>query len=234
MLGLQWHRWCVSSALLKVNHHSTLIIGCSQNIVFVMNRFPHRASKFTECTSSFCYDFCHLHVLWREVALTLTFLFSVIVHGQRLEVPLICTCASRKYFQVYIKWRLRVGISHEPLTCILSLWPSKTMTYAKKYVSTPTSFLLFSFFSWSCRAIGYYVSKMARQGLIGIMMAGSPPVVSPHGSKDRMFGTNPIAIGVPTEVWIMQYVWICVCVCVCFSWTIENSHSVGNNAFHVW
>lgn len=47
-------------------------------------------------------------------------------------------------------------------------------------------------------AIGYYAHHIARAGLIGWIFSGSSPVVAPFGSKTPLFGTNPIAVGIPT------------------------------------
>jgi L-2-hydroxycarboxylate dehydrogenase (NAD+) len=50
----------------------------------------------------------------------------------------------------------------------------------------------------STGAIGYYARKIAGAGLIGCVLAGSSLFVAMHGSYEPLFGTNPIAIGVPT------------------------------------
>lgn len=50
----------------------------------------------------------------------------------------------------------------------------------------------------STGAIGYYADLIAREGMIGIVMAGSPKVMAIAGGVDPDLGTNPIAIGVPT------------------------------------
>lgn len=50
----------------------------------------------------------------------------------------------------------------------------------------------------STGAIGFYASEMAKNNLIGIVMAGSPGGVAPHGGIEPLFGTNPIAFGLPT------------------------------------
>ena len=50
----------------------------------------------------------------------------------------------------------------------------------------------------STGAIGYYVSKMAKGGLIGLNFARSPEKVSTYGSYQPIFGTNPLAVGIPT------------------------------------
>ena len=40
---------------------------------------------------------------------------------------------------------------------------------------------------------------MAKEGLIGIIMAESPRSTSPFGGIEPLFGTNPISFGYPTE-----------------------------------
>jgi L-2-hydroxycarboxylate dehydrogenase (NAD+) len=49
----------------------------------------------------------------------------------------------------------------------------------------------------STGAIGYYARKIAEAGFVGFAFAGSPQTVSPHGSYQPLFGTNPLAIGIP-------------------------------------
>lgn len=51
----------------------------------------------------------------------------------------------------------------------------------------------------STGAIGYYAGNIARAGFIGFVFAGSPETVATYGSFEPIFGTNPLAIGVPTE-----------------------------------
>ncbi len=51
----------------------------------------------------------------------------------------------------------------------------------------------------STGAIGYYAKKIAEAGFLGFVFAGSPETVTTHGSYEPLFGTNPLAIGVPTE-----------------------------------
>jgi LDH2 family malate/lactate/ureidoglycolate dehydrogenase len=50
----------------------------------------------------------------------------------------------------------------------------------------------------STGAIGYYSRQMAEAGYIGFVFAGSPTTVSMVGSYEPLFGTNPIAVGVPS------------------------------------
>lgn len=52
----------------------------------------------------------------------------------------------------------------------------------------------------STGALGYYVNKIAEQGLIGIAFASAPfQTTAPHGSNEAKFCTNPLAYGIPTE-----------------------------------
>ena len=51
----------------------------------------------------------------------------------------------------------------------------------------------------STGAIGYYASEIAKQGLMGFVFAGSPETVNTHGSFQPIFGTNPLAIGMPSN-----------------------------------
>jgi L-2-hydroxycarboxylate dehydrogenase (NAD+) len=53
--------------------------------------------------------------------------------------------------------------------------------------------------STSSGAIGYIASEIAGQGLIGLVFASSPPRVATAGSFQPIFGTNPIAIGIPAK-----------------------------------
>ncbi|MBP9817215.1 Ldh family oxidoreductase [Candidatus Shapirobacteria bacterium] len=53
--------------------------------------------------------------------------------------------------------------------------------------------------STSTGAIGYFARQIAKENLIGFVFAGSPPSVNYHGSYQAIFGTNPFAIGVPTD-----------------------------------
>jgi LDH2 family malate/lactate/ureidoglycolate dehydrogenase len=53
--------------------------------------------------------------------------------------------------------------------------------------------------STSSGAIGYYARMLAAEGLIGLVFAGAPPSVAPHGSHRPLLGTNPLAIGLPSD-----------------------------------
>lgn len=54
--------------------------------------------------------------------------------------------------------------------------------------------------SESSGALGYYVAKIAKTGLIGIAYASAPfQTTAPHGSTEALFCTNPVAYGIPTE-----------------------------------
>lgn len=48
-------------------------------------------------------------------------------------------------------------------------------------------------------ALGHWASKIAKENLIGVVMSQCNEMVAPHGSYEPVFGTNPIAIGIPTS-----------------------------------
>lgn len=45
----------------------------------------------------------------------------------------------------------------------------------------------------------YYAEQIALHDMIGIVLTQSPEYVAPHGSTEAVFGTNPIAIGIPSH-----------------------------------
>lgn len=47
--------------------------------------------------------------------------------------------------------------------------------------------------------LGYYVEKAASFGSIGIAMCNTEPALAPPNCLDKMLGTNPIAIGLPSS-----------------------------------
>jgi L-2-hydroxycarboxylate dehydrogenase (NAD+) len=51
----------------------------------------------------------------------------------------------------------------------------------------------------SSGAIGYFAAELARQGLIGFVFGRSPERVAMHGSYEPVFGTNPLAVGIPAD-----------------------------------
>lgn len=52
-------------------------------------------------------------------------------------------------------------------------------------------------YSSATGAIGYWARKLADDGLIGIVMSQCNELMAPHGSYEPIFGTNPLAVGVP-------------------------------------
>ncbi|BAA30380.1 Ldh family oxidoreductase [Pyrococcus horikoshii] len=46
---------------------------------------------------------------------------------------------------------------------------------------------------------GYYALMAAEEGMIGISMTNSRPLVAPTGGIERILGTNPIALAAPTK-----------------------------------
>jgi L-2-hydroxycarboxylate dehydrogenase (NAD+) len=53
--------------------------------------------------------------------------------------------------------------------------------------------------STSSGAIGYVASEIAREGMVGLVFASSPPRVATAGSSQPIFGTNPLAVGIPAK-----------------------------------
>jgi L-2-hydroxycarboxylate dehydrogenase (NAD+) len=51
----------------------------------------------------------------------------------------------------------------------------------------------------SSGAIGYYARRIADAGRIGLVFAGTPPMVAMEGSYQPMLGTNPLAISMPSQ-----------------------------------
>lgn len=51
----------------------------------------------------------------------------------------------------------------------------------------------------SSGALTYYLEKIAEENLIGIVMAESPTSTPPFGGIEPLFGTNPIAFGIPAN-----------------------------------
>ena len=50
-----------------------------------------------------------------------------------------------------------------------------------------------------CCCCRFWARKIAEAGFVGIVLSQSPEYVAPHGSSQALFGTNPIAVAVPTE-----------------------------------
>lgn len=48
-------------------------------------------------------------------------------------------------------------------------------------------------------AAGYYTDMAIMQDLIGVVLANTEPAVAPIGGKEPIIGTNPIAIGIPSN-----------------------------------
>ena len=46
----------------------------------------------------------------------------------------------------------------------------------------------------SVAAHRFWARQLADRGLIGVVLSQSPEYVSPHGSSQPLFGTNPIAV----------------------------------------
>lgn len=51
----------------------------------------------------------------------------------------------------------------------------------------------------SSGCLSYYLGKIAKENLIGIIMAQSPASTAPYGGIQPLFGTNPISFGIPAN-----------------------------------
>jgi len=47
--------------------------------------------------------------------------------------------------------------------------------------------------------LGYYTDVLRDAGYVGVAMTNTEPAMPPHGGADPVLGTNPIAIGLPTD-----------------------------------
>jgi LDH2 family malate/lactate/ureidoglycolate dehydrogenase len=54
-------------------------------------------------------------------------------------------------------------------------------------------------YSSATGALGAWAREIVQNDLVGIVMSQCPEMVAPYGSFEPIFGTNPIAIGVPTK-----------------------------------
>ena len=46
--------------------------------------------------------------------------------------------------------------------------------------------------------LSYYSERIARAGCVGLVLMNSPPTVHAHGGMEKVLGTNPVSIAVPT------------------------------------
>jgi len=86
--------------------------------------------------------------------------------------------------------------SHNQGMVVMKVAVDRAVKKAKKY-----GFGIVGIFNTasSTGAIGYFANEIAKLGYIGFVFAGSPATVNTHGSYEPIFGTNPLAIGVPSE-----------------------------------
>lgn len=47
--------------------------------------------------------------------------------------------------------------------------------------------------------LGYYTDQVRREGYVGVGMTNTEPAMPPHGGAQPVLGTNPIAVGIPTD-----------------------------------
>lgn len=51
----------------------------------------------------------------------------------------------------------------------------------------------------STGCLAYYANEITKAGFVCFLFAGSPASVAPYGSNQKLFGTNPLCIGVPSK-----------------------------------
>lgn len=56
-----------------------------------------------------------------------------------------------------------------------------------------------AFETWYTGMYSYYLEHVTKAGFAGLIAGSAPPRVAPHGGTEGRFGTNPIAIGIPTS-----------------------------------
>ena len=47
--------------------------------------------------------------------------------------------------------------------------------------------------------LGYYTDRARREGFVAVGMTNTEPAMPPHGGVEPVLGTNPVAVGVPTD-----------------------------------
>lgn len=75
----------------------------------------------------------------------------------------------------------------------------KAMKVAIEKAKTNSVSIVGGFNTDNIGILGYYVREIASRGLVGIMTANSPGIIPPWGGVKPVMGTNPIAIGVPSN-----------------------------------
>jgi (2R)-3-sulfolactate dehydrogenase (NADP+) len=52
--------------------------------------------------------------------------------------------------------------------------------------------------SYACGVLGHLVEPLAREGLLAMVFANAPAIIAPWGGKKPVFGTNPMAVAIPS------------------------------------
>ena len=50
-----------------------------------------------------------------------------------------------------------------------------------------------------CGMAGYYVDMARKADVVGLLFADCLPRITPEGGTEALFGTNPIAVGIPSD-----------------------------------
>ena len=92
---------------------------------------------------------------------------------------------------------------------------------AKKVLSpgsaSPISIVCAHNTSTSSGQLAFYVERMASKGLVGIGMANSPEFVAAAAGGKAVYGTNPMAVGIPVKgqdslPFTVSMLFACMCI----------------------
>ncbi len=89
-----------------------------------------------------------------------------------------------------------INAHRNPAMIVLSNAADIAITKAKE---TGVGIVGINHIDTSSGALGYYAKKIAKEGLVAFVFAEARPTVAAHGSYEPIFGTNPMAIGVPSD-----------------------------------
>lgn len=81
------------------------------------------------------------------------------------------------------------GFAYPAIDKVLSELPSLAKTHGIAMAAISRSH--------HCGALGHPVEALAREGLVAMMFANTPPAIAPWGGSKALFGTNPIAFAAP-------------------------------------
>lgn len=111
------------------------------------------------------------------------------IHSQKLNPK--SKIKTHRPFPATIQINADCGFAYPAIDKAIDFLSKKT----KKYGIASASI----YNSHHCGSLGCQVQRLAKNGLMGIMVANTPKAMSAFGSKEAIFGTNPIAFAAPTK-----------------------------------